>query len=32
MLNLTVTDTMDRKDCLTLIDSTVDDCMIEPEY
>lgn len=32
VLNLTVTDTMDRKDCLTLIDSTVDDCMIEPEY
>lgn len=28
VLSLTVTDTMDRKECLTLIDSTVDDCMI----
>lgn len=31
VLNLTVTDTMDRKACLALIDSTVDDCLIRPE-
>ncbi len=28
VLNLTVTDAMDRKACLALIDSTVDDCLI----
>lgn len=28
VLNLTVTDAMDRKECLALIDSTVDDCLI----
>ncbi|MBR4750148.1 MAG: TetR/AcrR family transcriptional regulator [Thermoguttaceae bacterium] len=31
VLNLTVTDTMDRKACFALIDSTVDDCLIRSE-
>lgn len=29
-LNLTVMDAMERKECLSLIDSTIDDCLLKP--